>query len=154
MSNRKGFGSKHWRLNGGRRPTALVVLNKNIVTSEKQKIRPRLERCTSRFQFWGPVAIKNRCFNGCVMFWSFPHRAFFFLFQLNAYNMLNTSIYQEFRCSLHHLQGDHCVTWSRNICFLQNAKINNTNKKKWSCKVSEIDGLQNQLLSKHSTICH
>jgi len=42
-----------------RRSAALVVLNKIIVTSEQQTTWPRLERCTSRFQFWGPGAIKK-----------------------------------------------------------------------------------------------
>ena len=24
-----------------------------------------------------------------------------------------------FRCLLHHLQGDHCIIWSKTVCFLQ-----------------------------------
>ena len=44
-------------------------------------------------------------------------------FQLNAHNMLNTYIYLStvtssvFRCLLHHLQGDHCVIYSKTKCF-------------------------------------
>jgi len=46
------------------------------------------------------------------------------LFQLNAHNMINTYIYHLlpptcFGCLLRHLQGDHCNTCSRTICFLQ-----------------------------------
>jgi len=44
-------------------------------------------------------------------------------FQLNAHNMLNTYIYLStitsymFRCLLYNLQGDHCVIYSKTICF-------------------------------------
>jgi hypothetical protein len=47
----------------------------------------------------------------------------FFLFQLNAHNMLNTYIYHQLPskclCLLHHLQGDHCITCSKTMCFWQ-----------------------------------
>jgi len=44
--------------------------------------------------------------------------------------MFNTCLYiylspftsYKFRCLLHHLQGDHCVTCSRTVCFLQLAR--------------------------------
>jgi len=39
--------------------------------------------------------------------------------QYIKYTYLSPIISYMFRCLLHHLQAEHCITWSKSVCFWQ-----------------------------------